>query len=182
MSRADAAPRILDAAIELGTRDGVGALALQGIAQASGVSKALVLYHYGDKDALLLAVAERLVERDVAALHAAAGPDALERWRDVAGDRARRDERALLASLLHEAALRHHATRLTAARIRACVVLAEAVFVAARLRSRVASPLVGRFVVQLLDGLALDLREREADAIEAELDVAALALLGLGRE
>ena len=73
---------MLEAAIAVGTTEGVGALTIQGIATASGVSKALVLYHYNDKEALLGVLAARLAERDIALLRgAAADPDVLEGWR-----------------------------------------------------------------------------------------------------
>lgn len=183
MTRSDAAVRILDSAVALGTRDGAGALSLHGIAKECGVSKALVLYHHQDKDALLLAVAQRLADKDVAALLAAAGePDVLESWRRVAGATDCRAERALLACLLQERSLRSAAPGLLAARAQAGSALAQAVLAAAGLRSRIAISLLGRLVVHHLDGLALGTRERSATALEAELDATALALIGLGTE
>lgn len=183
MSRADAAERIVDGAIALGARVGVSALTLQGIAKQCGVSKALVLYHHHDKDALLLAVAQRLVERDVDALQAAtAQPDVLEGWRRVAGDAEHRAERALLACLVQEASLRSAAPALLAARAQAGWALAEAVLAVAGLQSRIAPSLLGQIVVHHLDGVALGTRERSAAALEAELDATALALMGLGTE
>lgn len=172
---------MVESAVALGTRDGVGALTLQGVATASGVSKALVLYHHQDKDALLLAVAQRLADKDVEALRAAAAAaDALEGWRRVAGDAERRAERALLVTLLQEASLRAAAPAMLAARAQAGATLAAAVLAAAGLRSRIASSLLGRLVVHHLDGLAVGTRERSATSLEAELDATALALLGLG--
>jgi AcrR family transcriptional regulator len=183
MSRVDAAQRMVDAAVALGTRDGVGALTLQGIASASGVSKALVLYHHDDKDRLLLAVAQRLAGKDVDALRgAAADADVLEAWRRVAGDADRRAERALLVTLLQEASLRDVAPALLAARAQAGAVLAVAVLAAAGLRTRIATSLLGRLVVHYLDGIAVGTRDRSAASLEAELDATALALLGLGTE
>lgn len=177
----EAAARIIEAAIARGVRDGAGALTLQGIASDSGVSKALVLYHYHDKDALLLAVVEELAARDVEALRrAAATPDALEGWRRVASEGSRVTERALLLALLQEAPLRPAASRVLAARAQAAAALGHAVLAAAGLRSRIASALLGRFVVQQLDGIAVGARERGAAALDAELDATALAMLGLG--
>lgn len=183
MSRADAAGRMVDAAIALGTRKGASALTLQGVATESGVSKALVLYHHRDKDALLLAVAQRLVGNDVDALRAAAAQaDALEGWSRVAGDAHRRAERALLVTLLQETPLRAVAPDLQAARAQAGLTLAQAVLAAAGLRSRIANSLLGRFVVHLLDGIAVGTQGKSASTIEADLDATALALLGLGTE
>lgn len=174
---------MVDAAVALGTRDGVGALTLQGVATASGVSKALVLYHHQDKDALLLAVAERLASKDVEALReAAADADVLEGWRRVAGDADRRAERALLVTLLQEASLRAAAPALLATRAQAGSALATAVLGAAGLRARIANSLLGRLVVHHLDGIAVGTRDRSAASLEAELDATALALMGLGTE
>jgi AcrR family transcriptional regulator len=174
---------MIDAAIALGTREGVGALTLQGVATASGVSKALVLYHHDDKDALLLAVARRLAEKDAAALaQAAAGHEVLEAWRQVSGEEEQRAERALLITLLQEAALRAAAPTLLNLRVQAGSSLATAMLAEAGLRPRIASSLLGRLLVQHLDGIAVSARGRSAMALEAELDTAALALLGLGAE
>lgn len=181
MSRADTAARILDAAVALGTRDGVGALTLQGIATESGVSKALVLYHHRDKDALLLSVAERLAGRDAAAILATcSGSDAVEGWRRVAGDSERRAERALLAALLQERALQPAAAALLSTRAQAAAVLVAALLAAGGMRSRIAGSLTGRVAVQLLDGIAVTTRDRSANQLDAELDATALALMGLG--
>lgn len=183
MSRADAAGRMVEAAIALGTRSGASALTLQGVATESGVSKALVLYHHRDKDALLLAVAQRLVANDVDAMRAAAQhDDALAGWSQVAGDADRRAERALLVTLLQEASLRAAAPELLAARTQTGLALAQAVLAAAGLRSRIANSLLGRLVVHLLDGIAVGTQGKSASAIEADLDATALALLGLGAE
>jgi AcrR family transcriptional regulator len=181
MSHADAASRIVDAAITLGTREGVAALSLQGIAKESGVSKALVLYHHSDKDALLVAIVERLVMQDVAALRAAAdSPDALEAWRGVAGGAEQRAERALLAALVQASPMRSTAASLMGPRVQAAAALGQAVLAAGGLRSRVGTALLGRVTVQLLDGIAVATVGRDDAALDAELDASALALLGLG--
>jgi len=180
MSRADTAPRILEAAATLGADAGVAALSLQGVATAAGVSKALVLYHFEGKDQLLTALAERLVAEDVGALDAAAAAaDPFEAWRDVAGDVARRARRALLVSLLHDAALRARAPELAAPRYLAAGRLAAALLQAASLRPRIAPALVGRVLLHQLDGVAVS--PATASELTADLDASALALLGLGR-
>lgn len=156
-------------------------MSLQGIARESGVSKALVLYHHHEKDALLVAVAERLVARDVEALRAAAGAtDVLEAWRAVAGSAERRAERLLLAALLAEAELRAHAAALQAMRAQAANGVAQALLASAGLRSRIAPSLLGRVTLAQLDGVAAATHEQTPDALDAQLDAQALALLGLG--
>ena len=180
MSRADAATRILEAAATLGAAAGVGALSLQGVASAAGVSKALVLYHFDGKDQLLAALAARLVADDVDALDAAAAaPDPLEAWREVAGGSARRARRALLIGLLHDAALRSRAAELTVPRVAASGRLAAAMLRGASLRARIAPALVGRVLLHQLDGVAAS--PASDAALADDLDASALALLGLGR-
>lgn len=51
--------RILDAAEQLVTKEGASNLTLEAVAQAAGVSKGGLLYHYPNKDALLAAMIER---------------------------------------------------------------------------------------------------------------------------
>lgn len=181
MSRAESATRILDAAVVLGIADGVGALTLQGIAASGGVSKALVLYHFDGKDALLGALAEHLTAHDVASLRAAAAaPDALEGWRTTAGDADARGARALLTALVRESPVRALAASLWAERVAAAAELAQAMLAAAGLRARIATPLLGRLALHHLDGIALGASARASASVDAELDASALALLGLG--
>lgn len=180
MSRADTAARILDAAVRVGAAEGVAALSLQGVGRAAGVSKALVLYHFDGKDRLLAALAERLVAEDVAALEvAAASPDPLEAWRSVAGSAERRAQRALLSGLLQDASLRARAPELSAERLTAATRLASALLQATNLRPRIATALIGRVVLQQLDGVAASACS-DLD-LDATLDASALAVLGLGR-
>ncbi|MBK6306089.1 MAG: TetR family transcriptional regulator [Gemmatimonadetes bacterium] len=49
----EARERLLAATLRCAARDGGGALSLQSIAEEASVSKALVLYHYQDKERLL---------------------------------------------------------------------------------------------------------------------------------
>lgn len=182
MSRADAPNRILDAAIALGTAEGVAALSLQGVATAAGVSKALVLYHFDGKDALLAALAERLVAQDLETLAAAAAAaDVLEAWRDAVGATAPRARRALLLALLREAPLRPLAAAWQARRATAATRLGTAMLASAQLTSRIGAALLGRVVLRQLDGLAMAGDSAHAEALDAELDATALAVLGLGR-
>lgn len=58
----DGAERILRAAIEQFGQRGVQGASLKAIAQDAGVSPALILHHYGSKDALRVACDERVAE------------------------------------------------------------------------------------------------------------------------
>jgi AcrR family transcriptional regulator len=57
-----AAQRILDAAYEVLKRDGYAGMTTAKIAAASGQNKALIAYHYGSKQGLVAAVADRVSE------------------------------------------------------------------------------------------------------------------------
>jgi len=186
VSRADAAAQIVRAAIGLGASDGVGALSLQAIANAAGVSKALLLYHFTGKAALLVAVVDRLGDSTAAQLQrAAAAPDAMDAWRALARDRDGLGELALLAALTLEAEVATDAlivlrTR-RAAREAAAATLATAILGEVRLTPRVPATFLGRLLLRQLDGLASARGGVPADVLEAELDTFALALLALGR-
>ncbi|RZQ61514.1 TetR/AcrR family transcriptional regulator [Amycolatopsis suaedae] len=52
---------ILDAAVRLAERDGVGSLTLEAAAQEAGLSKGGLIYHFAGKDALMLAVVEHII-------------------------------------------------------------------------------------------------------------------------
>ena len=54
--------RILDAAERLFTERGIGATSLRAITGAAGMNPAAIHYHYGSKDALVLAVARRRID------------------------------------------------------------------------------------------------------------------------
>lgn len=185
MSPADAATRIARAAITLGAADGVSAMSLQGIANAAGVSKALLLYHFAGKGALLAAVVDLLGETSATRLRqAAAAPDALGAWRAIAREPAALGELALLSALTLEREVAPeavHARR--AATDAAAATLATAILAGVQLTPRVPAPFLGRLLLRQLDGLAAASARvaLPADAFEAELDTFALALLALGR-
>jgi AcrR family transcriptional regulator len=186
MSRAETANRLLEGAIRLGVAQGVGALSLQGIATTAGVSKALVLYHFGDKPALLAAVVERLgaqsVERLERAMH---GQDALQEWQAMMRAEAASGELALLASLSQEAELSGSPAVPEARRAREtrAATLAEAMLHTLGLTPRVPAPLLGRVLIRHMDGLVIATARGAStpEELDAELDTFTLALFGLGR-
>lgn len=186
MPRVETADRLLSAALRLGVDQGVGALSLQGIANGAGVSKALVLYHYGDKPTLLSALVEHLGARSVERMRAAArAGDALVAWRALARTEAEAGELALLAGLAREGDVSGSGTliEVRAAREDGAATLGTAILRGVRLGPRVPVPFLGRLIVRHLDGLAVAAGRGvfAADELEAELDTFALALLGLGR-
>jgi AcrR family transcriptional regulator len=76
---------ILDATVEQVQRLGLAATRVADVAAAMGVSTALVFYHFGTKDDLLVAAFEHAVSKDLARLDAAVdrGGTTLERLRSV---------------------------------------------------------------------------------------------------
>lgn len=182
MSRAKegaGAAKLLAAAAQLGMTRGIGALSLQGIASAAGVSKALVLYHFGGKGPLLCALAQQLATDSQAELRrAAAHEEPLEAWRALARDPTSRRTHALLAALLHEEDVRDRASELSALRESAAAELGLALLRSLGLTPRIAPRLLGGVLLRLLDGVAASPVRHDA-ALEAELDAAALALLAL---
>ncbi len=182
MSRAkgSAGPeRLLRAAAQLGMTRGVGALSLQGIATAAGVSKALVLYHFGGKGPLLRALAQQLATDSQAELRrAAVHAEPLEAWRSLARDSTSRSARALLLALLQEEEVRDRGGELSALREGAAAELGLSLFRSLGLTPKIAPRLLGAVLLRLLDGLAAS-PARPEPSFDAELDAAALALLAL---
>ncbi len=185
MSRADASERIIEGAVRLGIARGVGAMSLQAIATASGVSKALVLYHFQGKATLLRAVADTLARGSTTRLQrAAAASDAMPAWRALVVDELARGDAALLAALsLEEDVDPETSQRGRVAREEAAAALATAVLAGVGLVPRVPAAFLGRLMLRQIEGLAVAAaRGGVPDAArDAELDAFALALLALGR-
>lgn len=177
--------RILEAARRRIAAHGMGGASLQEIAAEAGVSKALLLYHFGDKDALLAQLADRLgagiAARERNALDGAVGPGAIDAlWRWLAGELERGELRVLLtlasddaapvrAAATHAAARRHDAAAHTVARL----------FALLGLRPRVAPALLADVAIAFADGLALDPAQPPAGTQRVRFDVFWLAMLSL---
>lgn len=98
---AEARERLLAASLRCAVRDGSGALSLQAIAREAAVSKALILYHFRDKEALLAAVIRwldaRIQGRESQALSGSTATSVLEDyWRWIEGEMSRGELRTLL--------------------------------------------------------------------------------------
>jgi AcrR family transcriptional regulator len=184
-ARPDAMERILNAAATRLAISGASMLTLQEIAEEAGVSKALIHYHFRDKDTLLarlvIWMAEGLVRREHTALATStprAAIDDLWHWLEAELDRGH------LRALVELASWRSGQVRAAAAeamRLRriASTTSAERLFSLLALRSRVPPVLLGDVLVTFLDGLAsAAVPEGGADA-RAAFDVLWLALLGL---
>jgi AcrR family transcriptional regulator len=183
-ARPDATERILKAAATRLAVSGASALTMQEIAEEAGVSKALIHYHFHDKDTLLarltLWMAEGLVRREHAALAASEPRAAIDDlWRWLEAELSRGHVRALV-ELASWRSAQVHAAAVEAMRLRraAATTNAERLFALLALRPRVPTALLGALLVTFLDGLA-SAPAREGPSARAAFDVLWLALLGL---
>lgn len=168
----------------LGTAEGVSALSIQGVADAAGVSKALVLYHFESKAVLLTALTDLLGERDASSLGAAArAGDASAAFRELVETGCASREPVLLAALSLERSVGTDVfDRVRVERERAAAQLAIRLLRDAGLGPRVPAAFLGRMLVRELDGLALAMaRGAAADALSAERDAVLLTILAQGR-
>lgn len=169
-----AAPeRILDAAARRIAAYGAASLALNDVAADAGVSKALIHYHFRDKDTLLARLADAIVTgmlaRERAALaeyatqHSPLVVDALWRWLD--GELRRGGIRVLLALEAYPGVgVRAAARRAATMRREVAAETIERLFAILELRSRVSIALLANVTVAFIDGLALDFDLAVADA------------------
>jgi len=155
------------------------------VAEAAGVSKALIHYHFHDKGELLARLVEwlraGLVARQATALTGVSGSAALDAlWQWLSDELERGDLRALLDLTLVQGASVQAAVRITAAdrRAAAAQVITE-LCTALGLTPRVPAELLGDAFVAFVDGLALDrVVEPERNA-RVSFDVFWLAMLSL---
>ncbi|HKO16823.1 MAG TPA: helix-turn-helix domain-containing protein [Gemmatimonadaceae bacterium] len=162
--RAPATQRILDAAVRRIVRHGAAALALADIATEAGVSKALIHYHFRDKDSLLARVVEGLADGIIARERGALAADATQHsplaidslWQWLDGELRSGALRVLLELDRYEGeAVRAAAARAAARRRDQAALTVERLFALLDLRPRVPVPLLATVVVTFCDGLAL---------------------------
>jgi AcrR family transcriptional regulator len=183
-ARGNAAERILAAAAESVGTLGAAQVSLQTVADAAGVSKALIHYHFKDRDELLVAVIDEigrgLAERERGAIDAersALAVDALWNWLE---DELRRGEiRAVLTLIEHPRDIVRDAARRVATDRRAAAADTVArLFETLGLQPRVPAPLLADVVVAFVDGLALDSGD-ESRSPRVAFDIFWLAMLNL---
>ena len=187
---AAASRRILEAAVRVLVRDGVADGSLGAIAQDAGVSKALLHYHFLDRERLLAAAVVllgdrvRLRERDALRNDEGDQPvDALWRW---LGGELRRGELRLLLELgaLRSAPVRAAALDVARERQAAAGETVGETFTRLGLVPRVAAELVAAAWVTFVDGVAVGLSPRPdgptaSSESRVAFDVFWLAALGL---
>jgi AcrR family transcriptional regulator len=184
-TRGNAADRILAAAVECAGQLGVAQVSLQAVADAAGVSKALIHYHFRDRDELLARMADWLTaalvqaeEQTLAEAAPADGLDALWRWLDaeLTGGRIRAlvDLGQERGEVVREAARRSREVRRTQA-----TTTIEWLFAALSLTPRLPAPLVADVAVAFLDGLAGEAALDPAANLRLRFDVFWLSVLSL---
>lgn len=179
--------RILDAARVLVARGGAGDATIGHVAAAAGVSKALVHYHFRDKDSLLQALVEdvgvRVIERgrSFATAKGSAGDNVLdEYWACVRDELERGDLRAILSLAEYDGARVRAASRRVAEQRRAVAAEQVAhVFARLSLTPRIPAELMADTVLAFVDGLAATFTTRPERDARPAFDVLWLALLTL---
>jgi AcrR family transcriptional regulator len=183
--RRNASDRILQGAIARVIEVGAAELSLHDVAMHAGVSKALIHYHFADKESLLVQVVkwgtaqivarESEILRDTTPTHAV---DALWQW--LAEELERGHLRALLGLTQYRAPKVQNAVRESVeTRCAAMAVTIRRLFSVLELRPRVPTEPLASVVVAFGDGLAArPAGERIADARVA-FDIFWLAILSL---
>jgi AcrR family transcriptional regulator len=159
--REDVAPaRILGAAHRLISAGGLAAASMGDIAAEAGVSKALVHYHFGDKETLLARLAgdlaHEIVAREAGSLDGADGSTAVDTlWEWLEGEVARGDIRVLGSiSEAAEPMVREVATRAAESRRRQSAATVERLFGLLGLAPRVPAELIAGTFLAFVDGMA----------------------------
>jgi AcrR family transcriptional regulator len=180
-----ASRRILDAARRLIVSGGLAASSIGDIAGEAGVSKALVHYHFGDKETLLARLAgdaaHDIITREVGALDGAEGATAVDAlWEWLAGELARGDLRVLGAISESTAApVREVTVRAAENRRRQAAATVERLFRLLGLAPRIPAELIAGPLVALEDGLALGRLTDSSGDPRVSFDVFWLAMLSL---
>jgi AcrR family transcriptional regulator len=158
---------------------------MQEVADEAGVSKALIHYHFHDKDTLLTQLvrwmAEGLVRREQAALARSTPQSAIDdMWRWLEAELARGHIRALVELAgWREGAVRSAASEAMRLRREAATSSAERLFALLALHPRVPVALLGDVIVTFIDGVAAAPDGGRAAEARVAFDVLWLALLGL---
>ncbi|MGH7719929.1 MAG: TetR/AcrR family transcriptional regulator [Gemmatimonadaceae bacterium] len=183
--RADAAERILRAAVRCIVGSGAAALTMHEVAEEAGVSKGLIHYHFHDKETLLARVVEwmtrGIVTREREVLANAPAREAIDAvWGWLEGELERGHVRVLIELVEWKEALVRNAVRKSMkARREAAVVLTTQLFSLLGLKPRVPEPLLADVIVAFNDGLVVSTSLDPEGNPRAAFDVFWLSLLSL---
>lgn len=166
-----AAARILEAAAEILVARGAAHMALHEVAEAAGVSKGLIHYHFHDRDTLLARLAEwmtaRMIAREAVVLDGAEPTTAVGLlWERLDGELARGHLRALLElEQEHGPYLRDALDASAVARRDASAATVEKLFTLLELVPRVPPALIAETVLAFENGLARRHRGRDREGV-----------------
>jgi AcrR family transcriptional regulator len=177
--------KILHAAVDCIVAFGATNLSMQNVADAAGVSKGLIHYHYHDRETLLTRLVEWIANesatREAAALQSSAPKTAVDDlWEWVAEELTRGHLRVLIELSQERGPMIARAVRDAARQRRATAVsTVERLFELLELRLRVPVPLVAAVLVAFIDGLAINAVLEPDDNRRVAFDVFWLSLLSL---
>ncbi len=183
----EARERLLAATLRCAQRDGGSAVSLQSIAAEAEVSKALVLYHYRDKEALLATtirwLSDRIVSREFAMLEASTSSSVLEDYWQGLEDELASGELRVLLELSQERGEESRAAIATSARRRqeTAEQTVSRVFALLGLAPRVSPALLASCELAFREGLVLWSSQRPERNARVAFDVFWLSLLSLAR-
>jgi len=184
-TRGNAAERILAAAAESVGALGAAQVSLQVVADAAGVSKALIHYHFRDRDELLARLVDwvtvQLVQGEDLALADADATTSLDAlWAWLVGELTSGRMRVLV-DLAGERGdqVRDAVRRSREARRAQATITIERLFAALSLRPRLPAPLIGDVTVAFADGLAGEVAIEPEGNPRLRFDVFWLSVLSL---
>ena len=177
--------RILYAAAMRVVAGGTANLSMQDVADAAGVSKGLIHYHFHDKETLLTRLIEWMtresIDREAATLAVSTPKTAVDDlWTWVAGEIERGHLRVLNELAQERGPLISDAIRQSArARRDAAAVTVDRLFALLELRPRVPVQLLADVIVAFIDGLAIHASLAPDANHRVAFDVLWLSLLSL---
>lgn len=183
----EARERLLAATLRCALRDGGSAVSLQSIAAEAEVSKALVLYHYHDKESLIVStirwLSDRVVGREGSALEASTSASVLEDyWRWLEAE-LRTGEVRVLLEFAQERGEESRKAIAESARQRQSVAeqTVSRIFSLLGLAPRVSPALLANCELAFREGLSIWSTQRPHENARVAFDVFWLSLLSLAR-
>ncbi|MEP7344777.1 MAG: TetR/AcrR family transcriptional regulator [Gemmatimonadaceae bacterium] len=177
--------RLLQATVDCVRRLGVAKTSIKAVAREAGVSKALVLYHFGRKNLLLASTSEwlagRSAQRETDALIRSDASRVLEDLWEWVAEELERGElvAAFEIARQHEPAVDAVTERASRERLLASEKTVAEVFSKLALRPRVPIALLATAQLAFVDGLAIQATQRPNANHRIAFDVFWLALLSL---